>query len=190
MESGRMSANWSALMRPLVPGPATKCMDTTLDVFKSSSRLTAFAFSAAARSAVIRGLHATTFMPNAAPTRATRLPIAPKPIMPRRSPESMGKTDMASRQPPEEINLFSSIKRFDAPRMSAQVSSAVVSLEGPPGVHAMGMFLETNADASRVPLRSPVNIKNLSFGKRAIIASLKGDRSLTMAIASASLTAS
>ncbi|WP_231971409.1 hypothetical protein [Polynucleobacter necessarius] len=88
------------------------------------------------------------------------------------------------------MSLFSSMIRLDAPRIKAHVSSAVVSLEGPPGVHAIGIFLETKADASRVPLRSPVNIKNLSLGKRAIIASLNGDRSLTMAIASASFTAS
>jgi len=132
----------------------------------------------------------TTSMPKALPTRATRLPIAPRPITPRRCPESIGRRDSASRQPPDAISLFSSIKRFDAPRINAHVNSAVVSFDGPPWVHAIGIFLETSALASNVPLRSPVNIKNFNLGKRAIMASLNGERSRTMAIASASFTAS
>ena len=111
-------------------------------------------------------------------------------MTPRRSPASMGNTDNWSRQPPDEMSLFSSTKRLEAPNIKAQVSSAVVSLEGPPGVTATGIFRESKALASSVPLRSPVYIKNLSLGRRAIIASFNGERSRTIAIASASLTAS
>ena len=174
----------------MVPGPATKCMVTTFEVPSNSSRLTALAFPAAALSGVMRGLQVTTSMPNAAPTLATRLPIEPKPITPRRSPANMGKTDSSSRQPPEEMSLFCSTKRFEAPSIKAHVNSAVVSFEGPPGVTAIGIFLESKALESKVPLRSPVNIKNFNLLKRAIKASLKGERSRTIAMASASLTAS
>ncbi|MNX93940.1 hypothetical protein D3C86_1261540 [compost metagenome] len=156
--SARISASRSALISRVVSAVGTRCRLTTREVESSASRLTAVTPSAAARSGVMRGLHVTTSMPRALPTRATRLPISPSPIRPSRSPCSTPGSGSASagRQPPRRIVAICISSWRVAARISAHVISQVLSLDGPHSVLATGMPRARSASTSSVVLRVPV----------------------------------
>jgi hypothetical protein len=70
------------------------------------------------------------------------------------------------------------------------VSSVVLSFEEPISVCATGMPRAAIAFRSSCVLRVPVKTKSLSFGSRAMSSAVKGVRSRTRAMASASRIAS
>ena len=152
----RMAANCAAPNKFFVAGPSTRCVVMMCEVATSSSNDTAAAPLAEARSGVIFGDQATTSMPNARATLATRPPISPKPAMPMRCRCSTADSVSCGRHCPFSSALCWLTKRFCAARINAQVISVVASLLGPQPVWSTGMLRAVSALVSNAPLRVPV----------------------------------
>ena len=159
---GFMRASSGRPTRWRVRSESTRWMLTTSAVAKSSSLSTRRAPCSAARSSVRLALQATTSMPKACPTRATRVPMLPRPRSPSVRPSRSAPTAVC--QPPARTEATSPGRRRATARMSAQVSSAVLLTI--PHVPETTMPSSLAAPTSMAALRSPVVTSSRRSGSR------------------------
>ena len=169
-----MSASSAVPIAARLRSPSTRWSVTTSDARSSSSRPASSAPAARARSAVRFGLQASTRMPNAAPTAATRLPRRPSPITPSVAPSSARPGGAACQRPSRRPCACAGRWRASA-RMSAHVRSVV----GAPAPGAPQTVTPRSAQAARSieALRRPVVTSSRSAGRRSIRERGKGVRS-------------